>query len=490
MNKTNISLDVAKVPKELRFVLFVIAVAFILWPARVDAATINVATGTSDATSDSICQLDEAIENINNGTRTYADCVETGTYGSNDVINLPTGTITGSGSGFLIQESVKIVGRGKGATTVTGKDLYLYGGSDLTSNFTLQDFTVSDSETVRVSEVEHAVFQGMEIKSSEYDWIGIEITESERTDIINSHIHGTLNMGGSGFSQGVVARFNNSDSLDLNIENTTIDHLSQGIALSYEGSAAPTSNLTVKNSTITDIAGTAAYGSGSGFNSYGAIGIMVDPGSNDSQAVFNYTTINNTFSSSIADNNATAIFEVGRDGDTINHTAQNDLYAIGDGNISRNYYKYDEEGSPTFTTTSNGGNVSSDGSLGSTLNKPTDKHNLTTLASFLGVLQDNGGPVPTLAILEGSPAIDAGTSVLGLATDARGNTRTLGAATDAGAFESTFGNAAGAGNKLVPGVPDTGFGLLKNNPLVVLVASIVSSMIIYVTARKYKLFKK
>jgi hypothetical protein len=65
----------------------------------------------------------------------------------------------------------------------------------------------------------------------------------------------------------------------------------------------------------------------------------------------------------------------------------------------------------------------------------------------LGPLQNNGGPTPTMALLPGSPAIDAGDdSVLGaplfLTTDQRGPgfPRRFGAHVDIGAFELAFDN--------------------------------------------------
>ncbi len=66
----------------------------------------------------------------------------------------------------------------------------------------------------------------------------------------------------------------------------------------------------------------------------------------------------------------------------------------------------------------------------------------------LGPLQDNGGPTQTMALLPGSPAIDAGSDAiaqaLGLSTDQRGPgfPRILGPAVDLGAFEaqSPFAN--------------------------------------------------
>jgi hypothetical protein len=53
----------------------------------------------------------------------------------------------------------------------------------------------------------------------------------------------------------------------------------------------------------------------------------------------------------------------------------------------------------------------------------------------LGPLADNGGPTPTIALLPGSPAIDAGSNTGNLATDQRGFARVVGSAADIGAFE-------------------------------------------------------
>jgi hypothetical protein len=53
----------------------------------------------------------------------------------------------------------------------------------------------------------------------------------------------------------------------------------------------------------------------------------------------------------------------------------------------------------------------------------------------LGPLADNGGPTLTMALLPGSPAIDAGNTTLAPATDQRGFPRPAGVAADIGAFE-------------------------------------------------------
>src|SRR5262249_3961552 len=56
---------------------------------------------------------------------------------------------------------------------------------------------------------------------------------------------------------------------------------------------------------------------------------------------------------------------------------------------------------------------------------------------MLGPLQDNGGPTFTQALLDGSPAIDAGINPPGLTQDQRGSPpRDFGGATDIGAYEA------------------------------------------------------
>ncbi len=63
---------------------------------------------------------------------------------------------------------------------------------------------------------------------------------------------------------------------------------------------------------------------------------------------------------------------------------------------------------------------------------PTD---LVNIDPMLGPLADNGGPTLTQALLPGSPAIDAGTPVAGIATDQRGAPRPQLTAPDIGAFQ-------------------------------------------------------
>jgi hypothetical protein len=72
----------------------------------------------------------------------------------------------------------------------------------------------------------------------------------------------------------------------------------------------------------------------------------------------------------------------------------------------------------------------------------TGSHNLIGGDPMLGPLADNGGPTQTMALLPGSPAIDAGNNLLAvdaqgnpLTTDQRGFARIGGGTVDIGAFE-------------------------------------------------------
>jgi Ca2+-binding RTX toxin-like protein len=70
-------------------------------------------------------------------------------------------------------------------------------------------------------------------------------------------------------------------------------------------------------------------------------------------------------------------------------------------------------------------------------NDPTDVNvtgNVSIADPLIGPLQNNGGGTPTHALLPGSPAIDGGVPVSGVATDQRGTPRTDGKV-DVGAFE-------------------------------------------------------
>lgn len=109
---------------------------------------------------------------------------------------------------------------------------------------------------------------------------------------------------------------------------------------------------------------------------------------------------------------------------------------------------------PNGSFVSQGHNLRSDADCG------TAATDILTTTPSLGPLQDNGGYTPTIALLAGSPAIDAGTNTGCPATDQRGEARPYNSTCDIGAFEyqplpGTFGksqpidNAAGLGADII-----------------------------------------
>ena len=84
------------------------------------------------------------------------------------------------------------------------------------------------------------------------------------------------------------------------------------------------------------------------------------------------------------------------------------------------------------TITDLGHNLSSDGS-----GRFTGIGSLTNTNPRLGPLANNGGPTLTMALLPGSPAIDAGDSAAAPATDQRGFPRPCGFGPDIGGYESS-----------------------------------------------------
>lgn len=117
------------------------------------------------------------------------------------------------------------------------------------------------------------------------------------------------------------------------------------------------------------------------------------------------------------------------------------------------------QGVITTSITSEGHNISDDNSCAN-FNQPGDMQNVNNIISTLGPLQNNGGVVPTRALLPGSPAAAAGSAVLGVSTDARGIARpntcpSVGAYQFEGAVcaaTTTNANAGGAA------APNTGIG--------------------------------
>ena len=107
---------------------------------------------------------------------------------------------------------------------------------------------------------------------------------------------------------------------------------------------------------------------------------------------------------------------------------------------------------------------------GATCGFGTTNGSLSNTAPLLGTLGNYGGPTPTIPLLPGSPAIDAGTTGGCPTTDQRGVTRPQGTTCDIGAYESQGFTLAKTGGDPQSTAINTAFA----SPLVVSVTAMVA----------------
>ena len=198
----------------------------------------------------------------------------------------------------------------------------------------------------------------------------------------------------------------------LNISNSTFVNNSafSGGAIYMDGGifTNPDSSRTILNNTFVSNQANAVNGQGGGIFSYGDGDIY-----GISKAVI---LANNTFSGNGA--------HIG-----------GGLYSWGNLSITNNIFANSTSGGDCVRdmiggTVNGSNNLIEDGSSCST-------GSFVNGDPLLGPLSDNGGPTLTMALLPGSPAIDAGTAVC-VSTDQRGVTRPQGAACEIGAYEYEY----------------------------------------------------
>jgi hypothetical protein len=425
--------------KTNKFVLaaFVFLTVLALGSGRAHAATLAVDTN---------CTLNEAIEATNNGADGNG-CVKTGAaYGTNDTITIPAGTFTLSVDLPLITEPVRIQGAGMSSTVISG-------GAGQYAVFTSQGVDISidnlkitafrsfairtENGNIRISNIE-VDGQGSDSTTGEHITTIASDSATHEIEINNVYVHNINNTGGLSLvrveqrGNGIInANLNNitlsdihstavgdsifgiislayGDSVDTTINtivtNATVDDFTAddnaipfgSYALGSDGSA--TVNTKVQNVTITGLRGKTGTGGSLGVKSaaFYAAGSAVSPG-DQARATVEVTN------SLMADNL--------NDGVSSNCTVADLTDVIG--------------GSGTdvvVVVNSLGHNISDDASCTS-FTQPSDRQNISSILSTLGVLQNDGGSVPTRALLAGSPAIASGSAVLGVTTDARGVAR-------------------------------------------------------------------
>ncbi len=439
---------------------------FVLAKAPVaHAATLTVnSTADTAVQDDGDCTLREAINNVNAGSDTTdggagGDCIAAD--GVDDTVMLPSGTITLTANLPAITESIVIEGEGMDVTVVNGASLY--GGIDSQgTDFTLKKITLTAMRDMGVLARGdgNVTYEEIEVDGSGWQMTdptnvsaGIVAGTSPTADTTvvmkNIYVHDFMVDSSQFFPAGAIAGgtantlviadnitiSNNTNTgivqafmigsglfdggatparVSARVNNLTIDHNTStnstvtGVSLAVINNDTITASSSLRNITITNLSGggtspfLGSVGTGAAIAVVAAAGVHVDA----------LLTVANLL---VADNN-------------FNNCATSNIGpAIGG-----------YSGTVATTITSQGGNLSDDTSCSPYFTQPTDQNNLTTLGTTLEALSDNGGFVPTIALKQGSPAIDSGITIAGLTNDARLAVRPQGSAYDSGAYESPF----------------------------------------------------
>jgi len=448
--------------KRLRLLGGSIFVVALLWSVgiifstpKAEAATLNVVAGT-DAINNSndVCQLSEAIQNINDQAQTNDDCPAGD--GNDDTINLPSGTITLTADLPDITKALIIQGQSTEQTIINGAGEYeVYNvnsveiGEVIFRQLTIRaykEFAIGSAESViKVEEVE---IDGTNSIPGDGQGLGGILVAAGSATIDHVYIHDLEGNGLNGLF-GISIQTEQNLNVSADISNVSItdlfssDSLVSGLALAsglFSGTLTPgtidvsASNMTFDSfSNVTNavtgvsVIGTVAGGQSninlelynSTFNNLeGGVGVLGSSASlatagvalNESDQVLIDILVKNSI---LAGEDSCLIF-----GDAAS--------ALGAG-VSA--------GTIVENLSSSGGNISDDTSCADSFTDPTDQNNVDPADLMLGTLSDNGGSVPTIPLLPGSIAIDSGTTVAGLTTDARGITRPQCSAYDSGAYE-------------------------------------------------------
>lgn len=439
----------------LSFTAFVLSlgVATILGSGSAHAATLTVATGNDTVAVDSSCSLSEAIENINDQAQTNADCLAGD--GSNDTITIPAGTITLTDDLPQITEPVIIQGASMTSTIINGDSLYE--GFNVLNSVNISNLKITafrykaiwaEASSIAISNVE---VDGQDSVSKDDNLFGIRLIGPDsggastitidsvsvhNISATNSYIHAIIiDLSGSSLADMTVS-ITNSSAYDLHAIKVAGPGFTQAgvntimmTAGLYQSTVGGSIDSTLDNITIDNItAGETAAG-------FGTFAMAMDGQALNLSTKIRSSTITDLHGSSSAYiDQSTSFFSAGAANNggiaTIVQEIESSLIADGttDGNPT-NCYTGDlstnlgvSGGTVNTSIISNGHNISDDATCTS-FTETGDQQNISNILPTLGPLQNNGGAVPTRALLAGSPAIASGSSVLGITTDARGVAR-------------------------------------------------------------------
>ncbi len=415
---------------------------------RAHAATLDVTGG---------CTLPIAIDSVNAGAN-QSGCTATGaSYGTSDTITIPAGTITLAADLPLLTQDVEIKGAGIGSTIIDGdsgqyKGIYVGPGSTISISdlkivgFNEYAITARTDESVRIDRVEvdgsDAQFGGS--FSALRGVFIINSSSSTRTvNVSDLYVH-DLNAIANVVA-GLLVDQDDGGTTNATLQNITVAgitnnkptnggaigvFLSVGVWGSSFGSFG-TLNTTATNITIDEIHSNSTTAAAFSNNAYSDNGNATVNTTINSVTVTNTDGIHDTFSD--VDSAAFYAVSIGVGAGTTASSIINVGNSLMAHNLSDGNSSNCVTGDFTSLVGGAGTGVTSVGSLGhnmlddttcaSNFTDPTDYHGVVNIFTTLGDLKDNGGAVPTRALLAGSPAIAAGGQVLGVTTDARGVAR-------------------------------------------------------------------
>ncbi len=439
--------------------MFALVVSQFVLSSHVSAATL---------VPDSGCSLDSAVASFNAASN-QAGCVASGTYGANDTLDIQAGTFSYLNNDY-ITVPVHIKGAGIGQTTVDlANNNFGFLFKNLTSNsanITVEDMTIingsKDASNPWVgSQGYSATFQRLEFYSAVLPAAGneagsvIEVRSGNDIDGLTSKIQDVYIHDTSAKDAAIrIYAENDRSFINNQVSRNTLSNVSLsttvgGALLTIGGASIPgTTEARIENNTI----------SGTRFSAQAAVvaaaAMVYNAGENASAKV---VAINNTIKATPNPDMSGSFSAVSGapNGSTSNAqiVLQNNLIITDNATIQGAVAKsvLGLGGNELLTITSLGGNIAGSYFGQTSLNHPTDQE-IPSIGNLVGPLQYNGGTTLTMALLPGSPAIDAGVVVAGMTVDQRGIARPQGTTFDVGAYEYE------------PHTPDPGTNNQGNDP--------------------------
>jgi CSLREA domain-containing protein len=445
---------------------------FLLMGSAAGAATLTVNTLDDNDIGDNKCSLREAITAANNN-RDYQGC--TGTNYGDDTIRFDVSGIIALASSLpiLLPQVLTIDGAGQTITISGSNSAYMMTVSS-GAQLTLENLKVTKGNTA-IFNIGNLTVTNSTFSNNHSDALGgainnyysgsLTVTNSTFSNNSAPHFGGAIYNNSSGTITVTNSTFSGNSSENgggiLNfsgIINITSSIFSSNSAAGTGGSIANHGTLTVTDSTFTGNNTNGSISAGGGIYNDGTLAVTSSTFSNNStvgttatagggiandhgtltvaNSTFFGNSTNDGYGGGISNGGTLTVTNSTFSGNSANASSGGNLFNSGvltlSNTILANSLSGDDCASSGGTINASGVNLVMDGTCGSSFPSNTDPQ--------LGPLADNGGPTQTMALLPGSPALDAADDTICAAApvsglDQRGVTRPQGTHCDIGAYE-------------------------------------------------------